>query len=158
WLNENLRQRMNQAQPPSVIQSVFGAMTGSAPEDRTAPLQKQFFGNYNTFGKWGTATAGLANSSLEWPLAQKVMESVFGVDHRRELPKFPEKSWVDLYREEHPNGTSPAAGADHAKLAVLADVFTNFGYPHRGMAAIRVLRRCGYDLALTPSLADGRAA
>src|SRR5271169_2663413 len=56
WLNENLRQRMNQAQSPSIAKSAFGALTGSAPEDRSAPLQKQFFGNYQTFGEWGTAT------------------------------------------------------------------------------------------------------
>jgi iron-sulfur cluster protein len=157
WLNENLRQRMNQAQSSSLTKSVFGALTGSAPEDRVAPLQKQFFGNYHTFGKWGTTTAGLANSSLDSPLAASVMESVFGVDQRRELPRFPEKSWVDLYREEHGNGTSPNMNARPA-LAVFADVFTNFGYPERGMAAIRVLRKCGYDVELTPSLPDGRAA
>ena len=157
WLNENLRNRMNQAQGGSVVKSVFGAATGSAPEDRTAPLQKQFFGNYQTFGKWGTRTAGLANSSFDWAFARSAMEAALGVDHRRELPKFPVKSWVDLYREErHPGaGTHPDA---RPVLAVFADVFTNFGAPERGMAAIRVLRRCGYDVELTPSLPDGRAA
>ncbi len=132
-------------------------MTGSAPEDRTAPLQKQFFGNYHTFGKWGTHTAGLANGSLDWPFARSAMEGVLGVDHRRELPKFPEKSWEDLYREERRSETSPQA-AERLPLAVLADVFTNFGSPERGMAAIRVLRKCGYEVELTPSLPDGRAA
>ena len=159
WLNENLRQRMNQAQSPSLIKSAFGAVTGSAPNDRRAPLQKQFFGNYHTFGKWGTTTAGLANSSLESPLTGTLMENVFGVDHRRELPKFTEKSWVDLHREDHRNGVAAAAAAaDRPPLAVLADVFTNYGSPERGMATMRVLRKCGYNVELTPSLADGRAA
>jgi len=157
WLNENLRQRMNQAQSPSFGRSLFGELAGSAPQDRIAPLQKQFFGNYDTFAKWGTTVAGPANSSLESPFFGSVMESVFGVDHRRELPKFPDKSWVDLYREEHRNGAAPQAG-DRPALAVFADVFTNFGYPERGMAAIRVLRKCGYDVDLTPSVSDGRAA
>jgi iron-sulfur cluster protein len=157
WLNENLRHRMSQAQSPSVVKSAFGAITGSAPEDRTAPLQKQFFGNYHTFGKWGTHAAGLANSSLDWPFAKSAMESVLGVDHRRELPKFPEKSWADLYREEQRGEASPQT-AGRPALAVFADVFTNFGSPERGMAAIRVLRKCGYDVELTPSLPDGRAA
>jgi iron-sulfur cluster protein len=156
WLNENLRQRMNQAQSPSFARSVFGELTGSAPGDRHAPLQKQFFGNYATFAKWGTTIAGPANSSLESPITASLMESVFGVDRRRELPKFPDKSWVDLYREEHRNGAVPQA--DRPALAVFADVFTNFGYPERGMAAIRVLQKCGYDVALTPSLPDGRAS
>jgi Fe-S oxidoreductase len=85
------------------------------------------------------------------------MESVFGVDYRRELPKFPEKSWEDLYREERRVETPPVV-AGRPPLAILADVFTNFGAPERGMAAIRVLRKCGYDVELTPSLPDGRAA
>ncbi len=156
WLNENLRHRMNQAQSPSIAKSAFGVITGTAPEDRTAPLQKQFFGNYHTFGKWGTRTAGLANSSLEWPCAKPAMENILGVDHRRELPKFPEKSWEELYREER-RETAPHNGA-RPKLAVFADVFTNYGSPERGMAAIRVLRKCGYDVELTASLPDGRAA
>ncbi len=37
WLNENLRQRMNLEQPPSAVKSAFGAITGSAEQDRVAP-------------------------------------------------------------------------------------------------------------------------
>ena len=33
WLNENLRQRMNQAQGSSPVKFLFGEMTGSATED-----------------------------------------------------------------------------------------------------------------------------
>jgi len=51
WLNENLRQRMNLEQPASAAKSAFGAMTGSAPEDRVAPLQKQFFANYHVLAR-----------------------------------------------------------------------------------------------------------
>jgi iron-sulfur cluster protein len=156
WLNENLRQRMNQAQSPSLLKSAFGAMTGSAPADRKAPVQKQFFGNYHTLGKWGTRYHGVANSTVEMPLVQGEMESLFGVDRRRKLPEFPEKTWEDLYRQEKRNGA--AAVSELPALAVFADIFTNFGAPERGMAAIRVLRKCGYDVVLTPSLADGRAA
>ena len=159
WLNENLRHRMSQVQPASLMKSAFGALTGSAPQDRNAPLQKQFFGNYHTFGKWGTRTAGLANSSLDWSIAQTTMENVFGVDPRRELPKFPKQTWEDLYLEEAAKASAATAStSDRPVLAVFADVFTNFGSPERGMAAIRVLRKCGYQVELTPSLPDGRAA
>ena len=41
---------------------------------------------------------------------------------------------------------------------MLADVFTNYGSPERGMAAIRVLRAVGLDVTLSPAMADGRAA
>jgi iron-sulfur cluster protein len=156
WLNENLRQRMNQAQPASVLKSAFGATSGSAPADRKAPLQKQFFGNYHNLGKWGTLASGLANSVAALPVSRQVMENVFGLDRRRELPQFPQKTWEELYRAEKSNG-APAAGSRGA-LVMLADVFTNYGPAERGMAAVRVLRRCGYDVVLSPSLPDGRAA
>ena len=158
WLNENLRQRMNQAQPSSVIKSVFGAITGSTAEDRKAPLQKQFFANYHSLGKWGTEMAGLANASFKLPFAHGAMETLFGVDHRRKLPEFHKKSWEQLYREEDRNGSVALAGSGQPAVAIFADVFTNFGAPQRGMAAIRLLRRCGHDVVLTPSLPDGRAA
>ena len=41
---------------------------------------------------------------------------------------------------------------------MLADVFTNYGAPERGMAAIRVLRAIGLDVVLSPAMPDGRAA
>jgi iron-sulfur cluster protein len=154
WLNENLRQRMNQAQSPSAAQSIFGSMTGSAPDDRKAPLQKQFFGNYNAFGEWGTRFAGLANASSHLPGARGLLESAFGVDRRRELPAFPKKTWEQLFRDE--KNTKP--GTIQPAIVMLADVFTNYGTPERGMAAVRVLRAIGLDVVLSPAMPDGRAA
>lgn len=154
WLNENLRQRMNLAQGSSGTKDTFGALTGSAAEDRTAPLQKQFFGSYAAFGKWGTQFAGLANASMSLPGARRFMESVFGVDHRRKLPSFPKKTWEQIYREER----EVKPGALQPGVVMLADVFTNYGAPERGMAAIRVLRAIGLDVVLSPSMPDGRAA
>lgn len=154
WLNENLRQRMNFEQPHSAAKAAFGDMTGSAPEDRVAPLQKQFFGNYSTFGKWGTRFFGLSNASMHLPGARAFMEKVFGVDRRRTLPAFPKKTWEQLYREEP--RSLPAKF--RPSLVMLADVFTNYGAPERGMAAIRVLRTVGLDVVLSPAMPDGRAA
>ena len=154
WLNENLRQRMNQEQGSSPVKFLFGEMTGSAPGDSVAPLQKQFFGNYNTLGKWGTKFSSLANASLHLPGARSVMQGVFGVDRRRELPAFPGKTWEQLYRVENPAKQS----AIKPGVVMLADVFTNYGAPERGMAAIRVLRAIGLDVALSSAMPDGRAA
>src|SRR5271157_2605064 len=154
WLNENLRQRMSQAQASSPAKFLFGEMTGSAPGDSVAPLQKQFFGNYDTFGKWGTRFSSLANASVHMPGARSVMQSVFGIDRRRTLPAFPKKTWELLYREEkevRPSTIQPG-------VVMLADVFTNYGAPERGMAAIRVLRAIGLDVVLSPAMPDGRAA
>jgi len=154
WLNENLRQRLNQAQGSSPVRFLFGEMTGSAPEDSAAPLQRQFFGNYNSFGKWGSRFAALANASTHMPGARGVMESFFGVDRRRTLLAFPKNTWEMLYKEE--KNVKP--GTIQPGLVMLADVFTNYGAPERGMAAIRVLRAVGLDVVLSPAMPDGRAA
>ena len=156
WLNQNLRQRMNQTQENSAVKSLFGSLTGSAPQDKEVSLQKQFFGNYHTVGKWGTQFAALANGSSRLPMARDVMENVFGVDHRRELPAFPAKTWEQLFREEQARGVK--AGTIQPGVVMLADTFTNYGSPERGMAAIRVLRAIGVDVVLSPSIPDGRAA
>src|SRR5208282_3059000 len=111
-------------------------------------------GNYDAFGKWGTQFAALANASFHIPGARSVMESFFGVDRRRELPAFPKKTWEQLYREEK----EARPGTLRPGVVMLADVFTNYGSPERGMAAIRVLRAVGLDVVLSPAMPDGRAA
>jgi Fe-S oxidoreductase len=146
---------MNQADGTSLTKSFFGSLTGSASEDRAASLPKQFFANYHTFGKWATRFASLANDSNHTAAARKFMANVFGVDPRRELPPFPLKTWEQLFREERP--AAKTADTD-VRIAMLADTFTNYGSPERGMAAIRVMRAIGADVVLTPSIPDGRAA
>ena len=155
WLNQNLRHRMNQADGASFAKSLFGSLTGSAPDDRTAPLPKQFFANYHTFGKWGTRCASLANGSHNTPIARKFMAEVLGIDPRRDLPPFPAKTWEQLFREEPPGAKVAGSGV---RVAMLADTFTNYGSPGRGMAAVRALRAIGIDVVLTPSIPDGRSA
>src|SRR5271157_4671158 len=127
WLNENLRQRMNAAEGSSAVKSLFGNLTGSAPEDKVASLPKQFFANYHTLGKWGTRFSSLANASLHMPMAREVMENVFGVDHRRELPAFPAKTWEQLFRDEEHRGVK--AGTIEPGIVMLADTLTNYGSP-----------------------------
>src|SRR5215469_3421397 len=155
WLNQNLRHRMNQADGASFSKSLLGSLTGSAPDDRSASLPKQFFANYHTLGKWGSRFASLTNDSARSPAARKVMADVFGVDPRRALPPFPNKTWEHLFREEPNPPTTPDS---QPRVAMLADTFTNYGSPERGMAAVRVLRAIGVDVVLTPSIPDGRAA
>ena len=157
WLNVNLRQRMNAHGHRSLAQSLFGAMAGVAREDRAAPLEKQFFSSYDSQAKRGAEFASLANHVTRTAPARWFLENTFGVDRRRELPPFPMKTWEHLYRQEV-DQRRPATSITHPAVAMLADVFTNFGSPERGMAAIRVLRAIGLDVVLTPCLPDGRGA
>ncbi|HUI85452.1 MAG TPA: LUD domain-containing protein [Candidatus Binatia bacterium] len=156
WLNENLRQRINFEQPASAAKSAFGARTGSAPEDRVAPLQKQFFANYDAIARSAMRFPWLANAAMHLPFARSLMESVVGLDRRRRLRPFPRKTWEQVYRGQ--NGRAPTAESAAPRMLMLADVFTNYGSPERGMAAMRVLREVGVDVGLGPALPDGRSA
>jgi iron-sulfur cluster protein len=158
WLNENLRQRMNGEEPLSAAKSAFGTVTGSAREDRAAPLQKQFFANYHVLAKAAARFAPLANASLQLPFARSLMEKVVGLDRRRKLPPFPRKIWQQLYREQSPNDSPRRPRAGLSNVLMFADVFTNYGSPERGMSAVRMLREIGFNVELSPSLPDGRAA
>ncbi len=155
WLNEVLRQRMNLEEPSSPAKSMLGAMTGSATQDRVASLQKQFFANYHALAERATGLASLSNAVTRLPFVRGLMESTVGLDRRRKLPAFPEHTWAELYRREPAPTTSQS---ESPRVLMLADVFTNYGSPERGMATIRVLRKVGYDVTLSPVLPDGRAA
>lgn len=155
WLNEVLRQRMNQEQPGSGAKSMFGAMTGSAMQDRVVPLEKQFFANYHTMAARATRFPSLSNAANRLPFVRELMESTVGLDRRRKLPEFPKHTWEELYRREL---APAAANPGLPKVLMLADVFTNYGSPERGIAAIRMLRKVGYDVTLSAVMPDGRAA
>jgi Fe-S oxidoreductase len=146
---------MNQADGNSFVKSLFGSLTGSAEEDKAAPLQKQFFANYHTLGKWGSSVAGLSNSANQSAAVRRLESDIFGVETRRELPAFPAKTWEQLF---HVELSVAAPTIPDSGIAMLADTFTNYGSPERGMAAVRVLRAIGLEVELTPSIPDGRAA
>jgi iron-sulfur cluster protein len=44
------------------------------------------------------------------------------------------------------------------KVVVFADVFTNYGMVHRGLATIEILRALGADVVVSETVPDGRAA
>jgi len=47
---------------------------------------------------------------------------------------------------------------DKYKALLFVDIYTNYNYPERGLAAIKILQTVGVDLELSTVLPDGRAA
>ncbi|HVN10295.1 MAG TPA: LUD domain-containing protein [Patescibacteria group bacterium] len=154
WLNEVLRDRLNRASAGSPLSSLLGAVSAVRGDDRRASAQKIFFANYHWYAKWGTRTHGLSNALMRNGLARSVMQSLLGVDIRRELPAFPARTLVRAARELPP----PAAAGTSAKAVLFADVYTNYGLPERGIAALKVLRSLGADVVVSDAFPEGRAA
>ena len=151
WLNSNLRERINErdaAAGPKLQKAI------AAQADEKAPVSKIFFGRYDLFGKWGARLAPLSNWMNGLPFTRSLLERFVGVDHRRELPPFAEKTLVALARSER----FETKTAHRGRVAFFPDIFTNYGSSERGLAAIRVLRSVGVDVVLTEVSADGRAS
>ena len=154
WLNENLRNRLNHTAGLSVASSFLTAAIPAAEEDQHAPASKLFYGNYHWFAEWGSRLAPISNGLGHNSLARWAMEKFLGLDRRRVLPPFSRETLVSA------TAGLPTAETEHpiASAVLFADVFTNYGYAHRGIAALRLLRALGVDIAVTESLPEGRAA
>ena len=154
WLNENLRERLNQADGPSAMSGVLAAISSAEKKDARTTAARIFFGNYQFFAKWGARLAPLSNAIVGTKLGRIAMERWFGVDRRRALPPFPEKTLVRAACELKPiKGVQP-----RAKAVLFADVYTNYGLVERGIAAIRLLRALDVDISVSEAIPEGRAA
>jgi iron-sulfur cluster protein len=154
WLNENLQHRLNKSAGLSAASSMLTAASPVAEQDQSAPVSKLFFGNYHWFAEWGSLLAPLSNAIGRTALSRWMMERVLGLDRRRALPPFSRETLLRI-TEDLPSAHTDAAVA---KAVLFADVFTNYGSPQRGMAALRLLRAVGVDIVVTESVPEGRAA
>jgi iron-sulfur cluster protein len=153
-LNVELRSRLNQLLPFSLPARILHLLLGVSPVEN-APAQQVFFAHYDRVAHWGTMFAPLSNFAVKIPGARWFLEKSFGIDRRRHLAPFPKKTWVDSFQDELAAKAETRQGPE---VLVLADVFTNYGAPQRGLDAIRCLHAAGVRVRLTKSLPDGRAA
>jgi len=154
WLNENLRNRLNREAGESILSGALTTLTSAPEADERSPASKLFFGNYHWFAEWGSRFPRIANSLGHSRLARWVLERSVGLDPRRKLPLFPQKTLVSAAVRTDGNCAADAV----ARVALFPDVFTNYGMVERGLAALRVLRAIGADVVITDSLPEGRAA
>jgi len=149
WLNDNLRDRLNQRERSLLSEVIAGLVP---PPDHRARLPKLFFANYHVFAALGTRLAPLSNWIGRLPLSRLLMEKTVGLDRRRELPAFPSRPLTRL-------AASVRRVSDpRAKVALLADVYSNYGDARKPLAVIRVLQAAGVDVTVTACLPEGRAA
>ena len=151
WLNSNLRERINErdAAKLGLLQKGLSSQTGEK-----APLSKIFFGRYDLFGRWGARLALVSNWMNRLPPMRSLLERFAGMDRRRELPPFARTTLVQAAKAR----PSARKTASRGRIALFPDIFTNYGSPERGLAAIEVFRAIGIDVVLTEVSPDGRAS
>ncbi|MFP8951946.1 LUD domain-containing protein [Natrialbaceae archaeon A-arb3/5] len=164
WINTVVRNRVNN----DVERGEFDHLVdGLVPDEEATgyPLQKRFFGNFETLAKLGSATAPVSNWATKLPGSETVMERVLGVDSRRDLPEFERETLVDWFESRGGESASETRAAreradslDHDRRVVLyPDVYTNHVQVDRGKAAVRVLEALGVPVTVPDVPGSGRA-
>jgi iron-sulfur cluster protein len=155
WINTAVRDRVNSEQGPSEFEFVHpGLMPDDEPDD--VPLQKRFFGNFDTVAKLGSKTAPLSNWLAGTETSRNLLDRWLGIAPDRDLPEFKRQTltaWFNARSESR----SPS-NADVDRRAVLyPDLYTNHVDVERGKAAVRTLEALGVAVEIPNVPASGRA-
>jgi iron-sulfur cluster protein len=153
WLNSNLRERINER---DTTRKGFLQDALNRQAKTKAPLPKIFFGRYDLFGKWGARLTPFSNWINQLRPTRGILERIAGLDRRREAPQFANKTLAPAARTKikPAKAKTPRRG----RVALFPDIFTNYGSPQRGLAAIEVFQSVGIDVVITQVSADGRAS
>ncbi|MFC7020338.1 MULTISPECIES: LUD domain-containing protein [Haloarcula] len=151
WINTVVRDRLNHDAEPDYSDVL---VDGLVPDEEPSgtPLQKRFFGNFETVAKLGSATAPLSNAVAGTGLARKAMDRFLGVDARRDLPTFERTTLVEWARNRTAQVTDP-----ERRVVLYPDVYTNYVQTERGKAAVRVLEALGCSVTVPSVAGSGRA-
>jgi FAD/FMN-containing dehydrogenase/Fe-S oxidoreductase len=110
------------------------------------PLEARVLGNARTVATWGSRLAPLSNWIAGSRLSRQLTERLLGVDRRRRLPRFRQRTLSRL---------APASQGV-ADALLFNDTFTNHYDPEIGLAAMAVLEAAGVRTALAPNRCCGR--
>ncbi|WP_254278796.1 LUD domain-containing protein [Haloarcula marina] len=150
WINTVVRDRINRDGDAPAAWLVDGLTPDD--EDEGAPLQKRFFGNFETMAKLGSATAPLSNWLADTQTARWLMDRTVGVDPRRDLPQFQRETFVEWFAARDSTISNP-----DRRAVLYPDVYTNHVQVDRGKAAVKVLEALGVDVVVPSVASSGRA-
>jgi len=150
WINTVVRDRINRETDTSAEWLVDGLTPDE--EDEGAPLQKRFFGNFETAAKLGSATAPVSNWLADTTVARRAMAWGLGIDPRRDLPTFERETLRDWVAARDSVVTDP-----DRRAVLYPDLYTNYVQVERGKAAVSVLEALGVDVVVPDVPSSGRA-
>jgi len=150
WINTVVRDRVNRGTDQEFDWLVEGLTPDAEPGG--VPLDKRFFGNFETVARLGSATAPLSNWLADLGPARALADRLLGIDRRRELPAFRRETFVDWFAERDSTVEEPVREA-----VVYPDVYTNYIDVERGKATVRTLEALGVRVRVPAMGASGRA-
>lgn len=115
-------------------------------------LKERFFGEAGKLYPLVALTPGLANWVISTNPAKEILETFFGIDRRRDLPKFAEQSFRNWWKKR------PEAEfkKSEEKVVLFVDVFTDYNEPEVAKAAVSVLEKMGFEVIIPKSNQAGR--
>lgn len=123
-------------------------------KDKRVPIGSLLMGHIHHLNPIGSATAPLANWTLNQPTFKWLLEKVAGIDRRRTLPTFARdhlRRWFRRHKVDSRAGTQ-------GSVLLMDDCFTTYNNPEIGQAAVRVLEAAGYRVELAGLPCCGRPA
>ncbi len=110
------------------------------------PLRNRILGRSELLGKLGHPVAPLANFVFELPLTRFLAEKLMGMHRKGPFPAWQRETFRQWFsRREQPNGKSRAT---RGTVAYFHGCAGNYYEPWVPRAALAVLERCGYEVAL----------
>ena len=155
WLNEILHKRLNEKEK-SKYSYIFKGFLPADTKSETASPQKLFLGNFHHFANWGSRFPSISNKIQSTSLAKTLMDKYLGISRQRKLPAFANKTLVK--QSQNLKSLSGLKENDRRKVLLYADIYTNYLYPARGIAAFNLFKALGINLILSEVMPDGRAA
>lgn len=107
----------------------------------------RFLGNPERVGRMGQLASGLANWSVKNVGLRRMMERIYGIDHRRRLPKFAPVRFSDWVKRHQRAPLPPLAEVD---VVVFSTCTVEYHEPGIGQAALEVLRHNGIRAVVPP--------
>ncbi|MEX0719599.1 MAG: FAD-linked oxidase C-terminal domain-containing protein [Balneolaceae bacterium] len=117
-----------------------------------ASTKERFFADAGKIFPMASIFPALSNKIAASGMGKKVFERIFGIDARRDLPKFAKQSFQQWFRKHQRNGAVKA----EEKVVLFVDLFTNYNEPEIGISAVKVLEKMGFQVEVAKSMESGR--
>ena len=106
-------------------------------------LRERLLSSVDQLGRFGCAMPRTVNAFQNSPAFRQIARRVLGFTTQRPLPQFAAIRF-DRWFEKHPPSLRPWRG----KVILWDDTFVRYYEPHIGMAAVKLLETCGFEVVL----------
>ncbi len=114
-------------------------------------FRSKLFAHIGTLNKWMSPFASLFNTLSTSKLSRRLLERI-GIAPERSLPPLAKERFSTWFNKNR------ATEKSDKKVVLFNDTFTEFNCPEVGIAAVKILRKLGYEVMVPPWKCCGRPA